>query len=125
MEEFRAEAGEYQFRYPGDSYTTTAYRTDFGPATSPQAYRRYGPLRLWRVGGVRSFLNTFLGCAHLTGAGLEAWDVRGGRDFRSMFYGCVGLRADLSGWRLGPHREIDLCQMLANTEGAEVGSLEG
>ena len=42
-----------------------------------------------------------------------------------MFFGCVGLRADLSGWRLGRHRHINLYGMLWNTEGAEVGSLEG
>ena len=51
--------------------------------------------------------------------------MRGGQDFYRMFFGCVGLRADLSGWRLGRHRHINLYGMLWNTEGAEVGSLEG
>ena len=69
---------------------------------------------------------TFEDCPFFAGAGLEAWDVRGGRDFECMFWGCAGLRADLSGWRLGPHHQaIDLGCMLSNTEGAEVGSLEG
>ena len=71
------------------------------------------------------YVGTFRYCPFFAGAGLEAWDVRGGQDFACMFEGCAGLRADLSGWRLGRHREIDLQHMLRNTEGAEVGSLEG
>ena len=73
----------------------------------------------------RSGEGTFQDCPFFAGAGLEAWDVRGGQDFAGMFYGCVGLRADLSGWRLGRHRQISLHAMLGDTEGAEVGSLEG
>ena len=126
MEEFRQEAGEYQFRYPGFIGTGKAYRTDFGPQTSPEAYRRYGPLRLWRVGGVRDFRGTFCRCPHLTGTGLEAWDVRSGRDFVHMFFGCVALRVDLSGWRLGggAGEGIDLRGMLQYSGAAAVGSLE-
>ena len=125
VREFQQEAGEYQFQYPGIG-TDTAYRTDFGPQTSPEAYRRYGPLRLWRVGGVRSFNRTFEYCPHLTGTGLEAWDVRSGRDFRCMFYGCVALRVDLSGWRLGggAGEGIKLQYMLRYSGAAAVGSLE-
>ena len=125
MVEFRQEGGEYKFRYPG-GFTYTAYRTDFGPQTSPEAYRRYGPLRLWRVGGVRDFRSTFEDCPHLTGTGLEAWDVRSGRDFYGMFCGCVALRVDLSGWRLGggAGEGIGLRFMLNRSGAAAVGSLE-
>ena len=126
MREFKQEAGQYSgFKYPGWG-TGKAYRTDFGPQTSPEAYRRYGPLRLWRVGGVRSFRHTFKYCPHLTGTGLEAWDVRSGRDFEYMFLGCLALRVDLSGWRLGggAGEEIDLRYMLRYSGAAAVGSLE-
>ena len=124
--EFKQEAGKYKFQYPGCSGTDRAYRTDFGPQTSPEAYRRYGPLRLWRVGGVRDFRSTFVWCPHLTGTGLEAWDVRSGRDFVGMFWGCVALRVDLSGWRLGggAGEEISLMSMLYCSGAAAVGSLE-
>ena len=73
-----------------------------------------------------SLEGTFQQCPFFAGAGLEAWDVRGGRDFRCMFQGCVGLRADLSGWRLGggAGEGIDLTSMLSCSGAAAVGSLE-
>ena len=53
--------------------------------------------------------------------------MRGGKNFRRMFSGCAGLRADLSGWRLGGGGGgggIELRHMLANSGAAAVGSLE-
>ena len=54
-QDFKAEAGELQdYQYPSGR-TGKAYRTDFTAATSPRAYARHGPVRLWRVGAVDRF----------------------------------------------------------------------
>ena len=54
-QDFKAEAGVQQnYEYPS-GFTGKAYRTDFTAATSPTAYARHGPVRLWRVGAVERF----------------------------------------------------------------------
>ena len=54
-QDFKAEAGEqHDYEYPNGDIGK-AYRTDFTAATSPQAYARHGPVRLWRVRAVEEF----------------------------------------------------------------------